>query len=67
MRDQVSFQYKTAGKVIVPYVRFEVFMAVKIPVKVFWVVTPCSDERYLPHHNTASQPRRPQLIYFYVF
>jgi hypothetical protein len=24
------------------YVRFEVFTAVKIQVKVFWVVTPCS-------------------------
>jgi hypothetical protein len=27
----------------VSYVRYEVFMVVKIQVKVFWVVMPCSD------------------------
>jgi hypothetical protein len=26
----------------VPYVRREAFMELKIPVEVFWVVTPCS-------------------------
>jgi hypothetical protein len=56
-----------------PYARLEVFTAVKIPVGVIWVVTPCSvveedggsvylrNVGILPQHYTASQPKRPRL------
>jgi len=41
--------------------RFEVFMAIKIQVELFWVVTWCSvvvgNVGILSQHYTASQPR----------
>jgi hypothetical protein len=55
--------------------RFEVFTVVKIQVKVFWIMTPCSvlvgysegegtmdlgNVGIIPQHYTVSQPRRTQ-------
>jgi hypothetical protein len=62
-----------AGKLDM-HMRFEVFMAVKIQVEVFWIVMPCSVVKgyqhfrvimvlqnvgILPQHYMTSQTRRP--------
>jgi len=62
------------------FVRYNVFMVVKIQVKVFWIVMPCSVQRSMPspssagtsetlvsYHNTTWHHNQEDLYLYMVF